>query len=242
MPEVSEHPAIASYDLIDFLPARYRADRHRRRWVVTRGAVVIVFAFLVVASIYAQHVRVSQLRERLAKANERGALATTQSARLTASNAQLRDATTQAKLFTFLRRPWPRTQILAAVLEPLPPEVRLTSLEITSEQISGTTPRRLEPRRNANQPPDQRPLAERTLDELQTAFGQVQTVVVLKGVTESNGELHRYIGRLSENKLLQKPELRSLDGDQAPDGAQSRFDFKITVVPPLGDVNLAAAK
>src|SRR5581483_9783167 len=105
---------------IDFLPAKYQeatAQLHAQWW---RMAVLAMFAALVGLAVFGQYgIRLHAQGEiETLLPQYHAALAEMQ--RLAKTEDAVRPNRAQAELLTYLRHPWPRTQILARIMAPLP--------------------------------------------------------------------------------------------------------------------------
>ena len=104
--------------------------RQSRLWLIV---VAVVFIAMLGGSIYAQRTRKARAEAELAAIEPQYQQAVDQNLRLAETQARLNKARDVARLYTYLRHPWPRTQLLAAVVAPLPEGVTLDELQITRE-------------------------------------------------------------------------------------------------------------
>src|SRR5262245_56042091 len=118
---------------IDFLPDIYRQREALRRARLWWGCVVVIFSTAIAASALAQawlrhtlHVQLDELAPEYAQAQ-------TQVQELAGLQALSSRAGHEASLYTFLENPWPRTQLLAEMVGPLPESIRLTQIHIGEE-------------------------------------------------------------------------------------------------------------
>lgn len=221
---------------IDFLPAEYRQRHARRRLLVWRNAITAMTCIVVaVAAVWQQHVR-SNLASQLQAATPQYELARRETSELNKLQAQLRDAQTEAELVAYLRHPWPRTQLLAELLRPLPDEITFTVLNIGLLQPAGA------PRPGQILPTEKRPedlpshlSASEDLKKLREERDRAQTVITLEGVTTDSDALHRYLGQLNDSALFTNAELESLDVEQNVDKPRRlRFVATLQVEPAYG--------
>lgn len=122
---------------IDFLPHSYRRENTRRRrqaWQFM--AVALVAGIIATASLFQAHTAAG-LQARVDKVIPQYQEAQQQNKRLAELKVKLKIAQDQAELFTYLRHPWPKTQVLSALLEPLPKEVALDKIIIIRKLPSG---------------------------------------------------------------------------------------------------------
>ncbi len=221
---------------IDFLPAEYRQNRAERRWHTRRIVGLGLLAAAILAAALLQRYQQTCLEADLAKCQPAHSEASQTRGNLDRLQARLQAARTRAELLTYLRHPWPRTRILAALLDPLPDEIAFDELRIDRE----TSPtRRLgesrlpldraaeEARRSALPP------ASRDLKRLRDECDPAQIVVTVTGATTETAVLHRYLGELGKQRLFSKVQLRSIETDEAG-RQQTRFSAAIVVRPGYG--------
>jgi hypothetical protein len=230
------------YD-IDFLPVEYRkqhANRHTYAWrVVAMAALAAVLAF---AALVQRH-RYCQAEERHSVIAAEFAAAAAQSKELARLRSEWESARNDAELFTYLRHPWPRTQILSAVLAPLPEAIALKRVEIRPD-----TPRRQTvvvrlsraDQEAADQAEAKLAPAARDLHMLRDEVDSSQTAVVLSGTTRRVDLLHQYLAALGQSNLFAKVDLDSLEtakegGDvSGKESGAMRFDATVVVRPGYG--------
>lgn len=237
---------------IDFLPQRYReahADRSSNVWRI----VIVVVAAAVVSSTAAMQIRSrSQLREHVGLALANLQAIRGQSSDLPELERRMAVAEVESQLHTYLRHPWPRTQVLAALVRPLPATVALTSLKIEretgstssgppSEQValSGAAPSAAAPTR---QP------AQEDVEQLRKKYDAVRTVIHLAGQSDDAVALHRYLTELGRSELLVDPELLSVqaaEDESSDDSAETsrqassrrQFSARVYLRPGFGQRN-----
>jgi Tfp pilus assembly protein PilN len=176
----------------------------------------------------------------LAKISDDYQAAQAEQQRLHKLQEDLKVAQGEAALLAYLDHPWPRSQILAKLHEPLPDSVRLTGIKLHHEAkpLSPDAPAALRAGRSRRADPresdidNNRPAAEQDLQALiETAEGRLD-IVMLTGVTLNTTELHTYVAHLRTSGLFDKSELRSLEKSiaGADDGTQ-KFEIRLVVSP-----------
>jgi Tfp pilus assembly protein PilN len=220
---------------IDFLPSRYREQHIQRRKQFWRVVVVAMFFALLMLAAAGQYQRRRSVERLLEFTRQRHAAAQATAGQLGQLNAQLNDVRTQAELIVYLRHPWPRTQLVSALLRPLPRSVRLDKLSIRREESPAQAP----PPSAAPIPGDpaavdQRTPAERELAALRDRLDDAATIVLIEGVTVDPAELHAYIGTLSEAELFAHAELTALERADGDSASQARFTARLIVRPGYG--------
>lgn len=219
---------------IDFLPLAYHEAGIQRKNFTLRSGVIAAFVLLVgFAVVYQQHLRIvaqDQLTELLPIYEQSQA----ESKRLVELQHLLQTVERQAELYTYLRHPWPRSQILAALTENLPDEIELKELSILREPMPITgeaTPPPAKPSETAAAKLD---AAQRDLAALREHWDRTQIVVKLAGQTDDPLALHRYLEELNRIALFSRVEegvIERLPGDS---NEQIHFAARVIVRPGYG--------
>lgn len=222
---------------INFLPAQYSERRARRQTQPWRIVAVLVFVALVAAAALVQCGRRNLLKADLAAVEPSYEMAARQDRQLGATQAKLQRLRSLAGLYAYLQHPWPRTQLLAGVLGPLPEDVIFERLQIVREkppveasgerQARGENP--LDEERLAKLPPP-----ERDLKKLRGECDTMRTVIHFAGTTADSASLHRYLGELGKNGLFLKAELNSLESVPSKTNPAMRFQATVHVRPGYG--------
>jgi Tfp pilus assembly protein PilN len=222
---------------IDFLPAKYQeatAQLHAQWW---RMAVLAMFAALVGLAVFGQYgIRLHAQGEiETLLPQYHAALAETQ--RLAKTEDAIRPNRAQAELLTYLRHPWPRTQILARIMAPLPDTIILRKLWIHRETPPAPpTTVTVAPPTTPAQPaaPDKLSPPERDLRKLREETDKTLVVVTLEGVTEEITTLHMYLGKLAAEGMFSKVEVASIESAASEKLAGSLFSVRLVVRPGYG--------
>ena len=198
---------------IDFLPAHYREQTAHRKGRAWRLSTIILLAMLLpVASFYQMRVRFT-LQKQLDELRPQCALIDANRAQLQALELKRQDGQSAARLVAYLHHPWPRSQVLSALLPNLPESVTLTSIQI--EEIAGSAAVAIPATRNLHQEAvaqtPELPPAEADAKSLRDRHDNAQVVVLLSGLATDPAELHEYLGHLSHHRLFVKTELMSLE-------------------------------
>ena len=228
---------------IDFLPAEFRqetANRHSHGW---RAAGMFAAVALLFAVAVTQNQEYRRARGRLVTATAEYDTVVAQTRQRDELQPRWEAARADAGLFTYLRHPWPRTQILAAVLGPLPESITLDRVEIRTD-----VPRRANPSRALSRTQQEAehaagaklPPAARDLRQLREKMDPSRTVATISGTTGRGGLVHQYLGELARSPLVAKAELDSLEsitGQPDAEGkeeTQVRFAATIVIRPGYG--------
>lgn len=225
---------------IDFLPARYRETQAARQALVKRWTILLALTASIVPLALYQYLTHRSVMLSLAEIGPAYQSAQQELERLQKIQEELKMAQGEAALLAYLDHPWPRSQILAKLHEPLPESVRLTGIKLHHEP-KPTSPdapaaqrttrsRRADPRESNID--NKRPAAEQDLQALiETAEGR-QVIVMLTGITLNTTELHTYVAHLRTSGLFDKSELRSLEKSIAgADDLTQKFEIRLVVSP-----------
>jgi Tfp pilus assembly protein PilN len=214
---------------IDFLPQRYREAKINRSASAWRVVCVFLLAGLLLTASYFQSQHLRQAREDLARVDVLYAQAQAQAKAIAASQVKNAPATHEAELLTYLRHPWPRTQILNAILATAPESVFLNSLELRFD-----VPERAVAERGpeTTAPPLKGP--QRDLKELRDRLDGGRWSVSLRGTAEDTADLHSYIAGLEQQPLFSKVQLLSIETHESASSTECEFSAQITIRPGYG--------
>lgn len=220
---------------IDFLPAEYRQSHAQKRLQLWRIAVLLGFLALLSAASLVDRQRRQRVLGDMAAIEPLHAQATAQIARLGQLQARLAEARAEADLYTYLRHPWPRTQLLASLLGPLPEEITFEKVVMHREAAERRGPATL-PRDGKTEEQQEARLSPpaRDLKRLRAECDSAQTVILLSGLTSDSGALHRYLDEAGRNELFRKAQLRSSESLQTETGSIQRFSATFVVAPGYG--------
>lgn len=236
---------------IDFLPNRYRESAAARAALVKRWTIVLGITVFIAPMATYQNIARNQVVRQLALVGPQFEEAQSKSQHLAELQKELQLARGEAALLAWLNHPWPRSQILVQLHEPLPESARLTSIKLTNEpkasaSSSASAGRNRAARRAVgdaaeSHPDDSRPAAEKDLIKMHEQVATSDTVVTLSGVSVNTTELHTYVARLRTTGMFDKSELRSLESLPGQEGAKSQ-NFEIRVVLAPGHARVLAAE
>ncbi len=217
---------------IDFLPDIYRQREALRRARIWWAMVVVIFSAAIGASALAQAWLRHGLVQQLDALAAEYASAQTQVQELAAIQTQVVRAGQEASLYTFLDNPWPRTQLLAEIVRPLPESIRLTKINILEEEQAKTAvqvgPRNMKAEEEAAAKASG---PEKDLAKLQDEVGRRQTTVEIEGHTADLPRLHDYVAELSRSPLIAGASPKSLESSGANQTARTRFTLRLMVRP-----------
>jgi hypothetical protein len=227
-------------DQIDFLPPQYHQQNAKRQVKPWRIVVVTAFMLLLAAAALAQYCQRSRAEGDLKTVQPCYDETVRLGDSLRTEQAQLETAQSNAELFTYLRHPWPRTQLLSALVAPLPPQIALEQILVGLETPAEESPAnpasgRSPVPRNGQKPEEGKlknaPPALRDLERLRDQCDTAQTLFRVTGTTTDAGVLYRYLHALGAPDLFAKATLRSIESVDAPGAATLRFQLVVVVRP-----------
>ena len=224
---------------IDFLPSQYREQHTQRKNQAWRVVVVVAFAALCAAGMYAQRAHRQRLESKLVFTRAKYDQALQRMDELQKLNSELTSLRAEASLVNYLRRPWPRTRILSAVLEPVPESVLLMEVQIhyLAGERSGFVRERpsRQTRRGKEEGPEPHPALE-DLEQFRREGDLQQCVVSISGWARQHFHLHDYLDQISQRDLVQRVELLDVETSDLgqEDDERVRFSARVTVIPAYG--------
>jgi hypothetical protein len=233
---------------IDFLPEIYRertALSHARIWWAIVG---IIFGVAIGLMAGAQHLLRRSIQRQFDDLAPQFDQAQEQVQRLALLQSQNRAAGELAGLVTYLQQPWPRTQLLAEVVGPLPEDIHLTELIITEEELAkpdvqeGAGPRRRNRQADTGQQ-DKLPPAVSDLGALRKAHDYKRAVIEVKGTVPEVAVLHKYVAALGHSPLVSRAQIKSLESAATTmQEKPTQFTLRLQFKPSFGQPNSDEAK
>ena len=219
---------------IDFLPEIYTQNRVQRRaqaWWCLIGAA---FAVVVLLAASMQWMIRYGIERELALIAPKYAEALKRQNELHAIRQEIEEAEEVADLYAYLSHPWPRSQLLAAVIRPLPESVRLTEIIVTHEALPVGPP--ITPASSASSGTKELPSsAAADLTLLRAECDGRQTVLILVGTATTLSELHAYVDRLGRSPLIAAAHLKGVETAAVGISAgEARFHLHVAVRPGYG--------
>ena len=218
---------------IDFLPIRYR-----ERNAETRGARVRADA------LQSRRVRGDCCHRATSHAEtHRAAIAGTERSlscggrhhgRADQLQKDLSEIERFAALYTYLRHPWPVTQLLNTLTEPLPDSIVITEITLhrkPTESLSAPPPS-AQPTALPVTPAE---AAKRDLDRLRSAYDGLVPVLHVTGITTDASNLHGYVSLLAPSPLFKNARIESLEAVASETGrGGSRFELRLQLRSGFG--------
>lgn len=215
---------------IDFLPDVYRQRAALRRARLWWGLVMLLFGAAIGASMATQSWLRAGLRAELESLEPQFRQTEAQVRELARLQTEFARRSVEAGLYTLLQNPWPRTQILAELVRPLPQHVRLVRLHIVEEEQAAWASAGL---RSGTSDDDLAKLspAEQDLARMLREVGRRRTFVELEGQAGDVKPIHAYLAALSASPLVAQAQIKSLEANSG-DG-RTRFTLRLRIAPGL---------
>ena len=222
---------------IDFLPEIYkqqRVQRRARRWWCT---VAGIFAVAVLGAAFSQWMIRRSIQRELTQVEPKYAEALRRETELQLVRQEISRAEEVANLYAYLAHPWPRTQLLAAIVRPLPESIRLSEVTIAFETlpqgpIINPASSATSSGGNANETPSP---ARADLAQLRSECDGRQVVLSLTGTATVLSELHAYVDQLGKSPLIAAAHLKGVESSGTGKAAgESRFHIHVVVRPGYG--------
>jgi hypothetical protein len=212
---------------IDFLPDHYRERRKQRRVRWWWATIVCLFGGIVLATASLQWLNVQRVKRELQHLETQCAAFRQLDQQLLELESKAAGLSHSANLYTFLKHPWPRTQILAAVVHPLPREVQLTSIRI-SEALVAKKNAPAAPEATAEQAKPAHP-AIADLQQLHDTHEAQRIVVLIEGSVKDAETLHQYLEALGNQPLVAEARLNSMESRKLETHSLVVFQLHVTV-------------
>lgn len=220
---------------IDFLPVSYRERQQHQQARVWWTIVAATFGTAIAASALAQWSVARSLQYQLSTAGNAAIMASEQDKRYAELLKEVNRGSDLAAMCVYLKHPWPRTQVLSALVAPLPETIRLTDVRIRQEAGAGQ-PSLPSQTRKPGDKPDAAPKAGPAADlaRLREENDALVTSVAVIGETSDADALHRYVTALGRSDLLLGARLKSFEAVEGRGVATIRFELRAQVRPGYG--------
>jgi hypothetical protein len=223
---------------IDFLPIEYREKHARRQSQPWQLFVITAMVGLVAAAAFVQRYNRRRVENDLVAIIPIYDTAVNQQKQLAEAQKHCELARARANLYTYLRHPWPRTQLLSALVAPLPQTITLQQVQILRElpaAASSTENRPVVDKKAEDEKLKLLTPADRDLSKLAGRLDALQTVVILTGTATEIPALHGYIGKLDATEIFDKAELDCFNTvDNNKSGTVLQFRAVLAVQPGYG--------
>lgn len=214
-------------DEIEFLPKKYREKRKSHNFQLSRLLLIVVVVAgmsavllyqlaslravkLQIAAIDPQHEQVMQLMQEVER-----------------RRAEVAVKRHHAKLLTFLDHSYPKSQIIAAIANPLPTEITISRLKVTVEQLAVTGAKPVSEK--GKKAPQGHPM-QLDLKQLIDEAKSHRCTVEVEGTTDDTSCLYTFLASLHQAEIIESAKLESIDPHQKADGSEfSNFTAHVKV-------------
>lgn len=196
---------------IDFLPDKFRHAVRRRRASYWRVLVVFMFAGVFVAAACGLQAVRNDVRREYQQTVDRYTAAQAQETLLKNRELRLAELRAYADLVTFLRHPWPRSQVLDQLFAPLPATVIIDKLHLGNELRPVVAGEAAAPPSEAAGDPAAAKSPATDLAELRKLVEAGDVVIHLEGTTVDQPQLHAYLHHLKSGRLFLRAEVESIE-------------------------------
>lgn len=229
---------MAHWSEIDFLPPRYREQHVQRKNFYWRVVVLVAYLALLAVGSVAQRSRMTRLQSDLARAKQELTQAQLLEVQVTHAQQQLSRQRAAAELITYLQHPWPRSQVLAAILPRVPESIHLTELRLyplAEKAAAAPFWQRQSPGKKEKDAPPPLP-ATADLQRLLEERNRMLTVVQLNGVAQNQASLHQFLQQLAQDELFAAVELLSIESQRSENNpAGCVFEVCLELKPGYGE-------
>jgi hypothetical protein len=216
---------------IDFLPERYHERDLNRKAAIWQYAILAGFGGLLLAATFGQFAMKRSLQASLRELEPSRIEANVKRERAQLLKQRLTTTEQVAALYTYLRHPWPRTQLLAKITESLPECIVLEGIEILEQQPDRSSFGGDESREEASEATT----AGTDLAQLRGNHDAASLVVRIRGTVDDTGALNEYVRRLGEVPLFRSVSLSSLQSQTSlHETFRSAFELNVMVRPGHG--------
>lgn len=215
---------------IDFLPIEHQREHRQQRSQTVQITAVAVICALAAVTAFVQDRRRRHVQEELAVIAPVYDAAVRRKTQMNELENQWCIAKADAELFTYLRHPWPRTQLLAALIASMPDGIALQQVQIEREP----------PKTSADQDAEEGKIrlpisAQRDLARFRNRLDALPTMVVLIGTAAETSMLYRYLNDIEAAGFFEKADLDYIQHiDNGRGGGIVQFRAVVTVLPSYG--------
>ncbi len=221
---------------LDFLPDRYQVQNAVRKARICQITMFVTFAAIICLVACFQLAIYQVAKQELTAITAQHDDAINKTTELAALRLEVDQSRQFATLYTYLKYPWPRTQMLADIAKDLPPQVTLQELTIVEETTKTKTSARgiVTAVAVTGQPVavDAPPKADLAL--LRRQQDQSRAEIQISGTTTDSAAVHLFVMALNGTTLFESAKLHSLEAVTGSKQAKSNFFIRLTVRPGYG--------
>ena len=211
---------------IDFLPKHYHERDVRRRATIWRYVVLLLFGGVLCAATLGQFALRQSVQASLNSHQKAYREAKQKNQQIAALHQEIAELEESAQLYTYLRHPWPRTQLLQTLAQHMPDTVTLLELQFSQRQNAAgvAVPGSAITLATGNEPSGSP--AKQDLDSLRQQNDDALVTIHLTGTASDTAALKHYVGLLDKSHLFASASLASLRSM----GERQREEFQVNIV------------
>lgn len=214
-------------DEIEFLPKKYREKRKSHNFQISRlFLIVAIVASMSVVLLY-QLASLHAVNRQVATLDEQHNKVMQLMQEVERRRVEVVEKRHHAKLLTFLDHSYPKSQVIAAIANPLPTEITITRLQVSVEQVAnvGTKPPSEKGKTAAKGHPMELDLKQ-LIDEAKSH----RCTVEVEGTTDDTSCLYTFLASLHQAEIIESAKIESIDPHQKTDGSEfSNFTAHVKV-------------
>ncbi|PHS16987.1 MAG: hypothetical protein COA78_03335 [Blastopirellula sp.] len=193
---------------IDFLPEKYKQRRIRKRVGFLRIGIFSIIVLCVCGTALFQLVRLGSLKLEIASLEAEYSKVTEIQKNILELESKNQTQINQAQLLTFLRHPWPSSQIMSLVAETKTESLYFNEMRVFRQ--SETKKKALFPEdKDTNK--DKLPAAVQDLLELQKDLRGKEIVINISGICNDTTQLYDYLSKLNQSDLVHRAIVDSVE-------------------------------
>ena len=214
-------------DEIEFLPKKYREKRKNNSFKVSRLLLVVVLlAGMGIVLLY-QLASLHSLNLQVAAIDQQNTTVMQLMQEVELRRAEVEEQRHHAKLLTFLDHTFPKSQIIAAITNPLPPEITIIRLQISAAQTPGAGNKLVTEK--GKEKPKGHPM-QLDLKQLIEEATSRHCTVEIEGTTDDTSCLYPYLASLHQAEVVESAKIESIDPHQKTDGTEfSNFTAHVKI-------------
>ncbi|MBA2114974.1 hypothetical protein [Bremerella alba] len=214
-------------DEIEFLPKKYREKQKSHNFQVSRLLLIVVIVAGMSSVLLYQLASLHSVKRQVAALDDQHEKVVQLMQEVDQRRGEVVVKRHHAKLLTFLDHPFPKSQIIAAIANPLPTEIAITRVQVTVEQVASTNAK--PPSEKGKKAPQGHPM-ELDLKQLIDEVKAHRCTVEVEGTTDDTSCLYTFLASLHQAEIIESAKIESIDPHQKTDGSEfSNFTAHVKV-------------
>ncbi|MHC2066832.1 hypothetical protein ACYFX5_05135 [Bremerella sp. T1] len=212
---------------IEFLPKKYREKRKRDTSHISRLLLLVVVAAGMSVMLLYQLASLHSVNHQLAEVEEHHERVSKLMQEVELKRIEVAQKRHHANLLTFLDHPFPKSQVIATIANPLPVEITITRIQLATpiSQVKNSRPAT----EKGKAAPQGHPM-ELDLKQLLGETSQRRCVIELEGTTDDTSCLYTFLAELHQADIVESAKIESIDPQVKADGREfSNFTAHIKI-------------